>query len=262
MTIENSPESKHLLNTLRVLYVEDDEEALMELAHFLKKRVSSLSTASNGVEALELIKKQTFDAIICDLWMPEMDGLTLIKNIREDGLKIPVIITSAFSDIDTILKAVELDIVKYCVKPIEPDELITCLNNIASDKLGDLGEYLTSDNELLDREKRLELEKTLKSGFAHLLKTLTGKGPKKVHVALGANDIEIWATGVLSPIEVSLSTTEKHAGIVSYIRKAIYTSYKEEFEKLVSDTLARTASLEEIRNEIEENTDWIVFKLN
>lgn len=262
MTIENSVENKHLLNTLRLLYVEDDEEALMELAHFLKKRVSSLSTASNGFEALELVKKQTFDAIICDLWMPEMDGLTFIKSIRDDGFKIPVIITSAFSDIDTILKAVELDIVKYCVKPIEPDELLTCLNRIASDKLSESGEFLTSDSILLDRERRLELEKTLKSGFAHLLKSLTGKGPKKVHASLGANDIEIWATGVLSPIEVSLSTTEKHAGIVSYIRKAIYTSYREDFEKLVSETLGRKASLEEIRNEIEENTDWIVFKLS
>lgn len=262
MTIENSPASEHLLNTLRLLYVEDDEEALTELAHFLKKRVSSLSTASNGVEALELVKKQTFDAIICDLWMPEMDGLTLIKHIRDDGLKIPVIITSAFSDIDTILKAVELDIVKYCVKPIEPDELITCLNSIAADKLSESGEFVTSDSKLLDREKRLELEKTLKSGFAHLLKSLTGKGPKKVHVALGANDIEIWATGVLSPIEVSLIGTEKHAGIVSYIRKAIYTSYHEDFETLVCETLGRTATLEDIRNEIEEDTDWIVFKLS
>jgi len=262
MSTTNVPESKQLLNTLRLLYVEDDPEALQELAHFLKKRVASLTTAINGVEALELCRQQTFDAIICDLWMPEMDGLTLIQCIRDEGLHIPVIITSAFSDIDTILKAVELGIVKYCVKPLEIDDLITCLNRIALDNLTQSGALTTSDSRLMDRQERLELEKTLKSGFAHLLKTLTGKGPKVVHVALGANDLEIWATGILSPIETSLIGTEEHAGIVPYIRKAIYTSYRKNFETLVSETLNRSVSLEEIRNGIEENTDWIVFKLN
>lgn len=262
MDIKNIDDNNQLLGTLRILYVEDDEEALTELAYFLKKRVASLSTALNGVEALKLVKRKTFDAVICDLWMPEMDGLTFIKSIRDEGLKIPVVITSAFSDIDTILKAVDLDIVKYCVKPIDPDELLTCLNRIALQKLSQSGEFITANSELIDREKRLELEKKLKSSFAHLLKNLTGKGPKKVHISISANDVEIWATGVLSPIEISLSMKEKHAGIVPYIRKAIYTSYSDDFELLVSETLGRSAKLEDIRNEIEEDTDWIIFKLN
>lgn len=262
MTTSQIHDSKQLLNTLRLLYIEDDPEALQELSHFLKKRVSSLETATNGVEALELCSNQTFDAIICDLWMPEMDGLTFIHKIRADGSHIPVIITSAFSDIDTILKAVDLGIVKYCVKPLEIDELMTCLNRIAIDNLTESDTYVTSDNRLMDRQERLELEKTLKSGFAHLLKNLTGKGPQRVHVSLSATDLEMWATGVLSPIETSLLGTSEHAGVVPYIRKAIYSSYRTSFEGLVSDTLNRPCSLEEIRNGIEENTDWIVFKLS
>lgn len=262
MEINNLTDGDKLISTLRLLYVEDDEEALLELAYFLKKRVSSLKTASNGVEALELIDKHSFDVIICDLWMPEMDGHTLIKNMRDNNIKIPVIITSAFSDIDTVLKAVDLGIVKYCVKPINIDEIMVALKSIASNKLLESGEFLTSDNQILAREERLEIEKNLKSGFAHILKNLTGKGPKKVHVSLGANEIEMWATGVLSPIETSLGQTEKHAGIVPYIRKAIYTSYSKEFEKLVFESLGRGATLSEIRNEIEENTDWITFKLD
>lgn len=96
MSEATSPNNKTLLNTLRLLYVEDDTEALQELAYFLKKRVGSLATASNGVEALALCKRQTFDAIICDLWMPKMDGLSLIQSVREAGLQTPVIVTSAF----------------------------------------------------------------------------------------------------------------------------------------------------------------------
>lgn len=253
--------NKSLLNTLRLLYVEDDEEALQELAYFLKKRVGSLATASNGVEALELCKRQTFDVIICDLWMPEMDGMTLIQSIRNEGSQTPVIVTSAFSDIETILKAVDLGIVKYCVKPIEIDQLITSLNRIAAEKLSESDVLISSGDYLMERQERLALEKTLKSGTARLLKELTGKGPKQVHVSIGLNDLEIWATEVLSPIEASLAGTVEHAGMVPYIRKSLYTSYSKSFEHMVSDVLSRPATLVEVRNRVDENTDWIVFKL-
>lgn len=261
MTNNFQPDTEHLLNTLRVLYVEDDPETLQELEYFLNKRVSSLSTAVNGHEALQICKTQTFDVVICDLWMPEMDGLTFIKSIRDLGLQIPVIITSAFSDIDTILKAVDLSIVKYCVKPIEIEELINCLNRIAIDKLSEAGALISKDNRLLDRQERLELEKKLKSSFAHMLKSLTGKGPKNVHVSLSNDSLEIWATDVLSIIEISLVNTNEHKGIVSYIRKAIYSSYKSDFESLVSEIINRPVVLEDIRNGIEEKTDWIVYKI-
>jgi len=150
------PKPEALLNTLRLLYVEDDREALEELAHFLKKRVASLAVASNGLEALELCRRQTFDVILCDLWMPKMDGFTLIQTLREESVLTPVIITSAFSDLETVLKAIDLGIVKYCVKPIEADELLDSLCRIAQDKLSSSGDVA---GRLMDRQQRLEAEK-------------------------------------------------------------------------------------------------------
>lgn len=254
-------EELKLLNTLKILYVEDDVEALQELAYFLKKRVGALSTAHNGIEALEVFKNQSFDAIICDLWMPEMDGLEFVKTIREAGDDTPVLITSAFSDIETILKAVDLGIVKYCVKPIEADELLNCLQKIAIENVNQSNQSVKIGDALLSREERLELEKKLKSGFAHQLKALTGKGPKQVHIALGINELELWATGVHTPIEQSLLQSESHGGIVQYLRKAIYSSYKGDFEIMVGSVMEKKVELMEVRNEIDENTDWLVFKL-
>jgi CheY-like chemotaxis protein len=253
--------NEKLLNTLRLLYVEDDREALEELAHFLKKRVASLAVATNGLEALEHCQRQTFDAILCDLWMPHMDGFTFIQTLREAGVQTPVIITSAFSDLDTILKAIDLGIVKYCVKPIEADELLDSLSRIALDKLTASGEAALPGNRLMDRQQRLEAEKALKSGFAHLLKSLTGKGPREVHVSLGTGDVEIWATDVQSPIETSLRGLAEHAGMVPYLRKSLYTGYKNRFEALIKDHLDADGSLTDIRIMAEENTDWLVFKL-
>jgi CheY-like chemotaxis protein len=223
--------------------------------------VASLAVAVNGAEALELCHRQTFDVILCDLWMPKMDGFTLIQRLREEGNQIPVIITSAFSDIDTVLKAVDLGIVKYCVKPVEIEELMECLRRIALDKLSNSGGLSFPEKRLMDRQQRLEIEKELKSGFAHLIKSMTGKGPKEVHVSMGSNDLEIWATEVLSPIENSLMGLKEHSGVVSYLRKAIYTGYQARFESLVSDTLKTSASLEEIRFILEQNTDWLFFRL-
>ena len=71
-----------LLNTLRLLFVEDDPDATRELAHYQKKRVSSLAVAANGREALELCASNTFDVILTDLRMPEMGGLTFIRHLR------------------------------------------------------------------------------------------------------------------------------------------------------------------------------------
>ena len=107
-----------LLNTLRLLFVEDDPDASLELAHYLKKRVSSLAVAANGREALDLCGSHTFDVILSDLRMPEMDGMTFIRHLRSSGVQTPVVIMSAFSDSETILQAVDLGIVKYCVKPV------------------------------------------------------------------------------------------------------------------------------------------------
>lgn len=250
-----------LLNTLKILYVEDDTEALEELSYFLKKRVGALTTASNGVEALEVFRNQSFDAIICDLWMPEMDGLEFVKTIRQAGKDTPVLITSAFSDIETILKAVDLGIVKYCVKPIEADELLNCLQKIAIENISQSSELVQIGDTLLSREERLEIEKKLKSGFAYQLKTLTGKGPKQVHLALGIKELEMWAVGVHTPIEQALLESESHGGIVHYLRKAIYSSYKHDFEAMVEGVMGKKAVLTEVRNEIDENTDWVVFKL-
>jgi len=254
-------ERKHTLNTLKVLYVEDDMEAMQELSYFLKKRVASLSTAHNGVEALRIFENQSFDVIICDLWMPEMDGLEFVKTIRQSGDDTPIIITSAFSDIETILKAVDLGIVKYCVKPIEIEELLSCLEKIAIENLENAGRLIDENDLIVNREQRLEMEKKLKSGFARVLKSLTGKGPKQVHVSLGVNELEIWSTDVHTPIEKSLLNTKSHAGIVQYLRKAIYSSYKETYEDMVKNVLGKEVALVEVRNEIAENTDWLVFKI-
>ncbi len=259
MTDIQCPDAATLLNTLRLLYVEDDPDALQELSRFLRKRVSSLTVAINGMEALALCGTQHFDAILSDLRMPEMDGLTFINLLREAGVHTPVIITSAFSDSETILKAVDLGIVKYCVKPINTDELLESLCRIAAESLADAGDLVLNQNRLINRQQRLDAEKNLKSGYAYLLKTMTGKGPREVHVSLGTSGADLWATEVLTPLELTLLRNAGNIGLVGYLRKVLYDESQKDFEDLVSQTLNIPATLEDIKVEPSENVDRLIF---
>jgi CheY-like chemotaxis protein len=78
---------------IAVLYV-DDESTLLEVAKLYLDRTGefSVTTAASGPDALELLKTKTFDAIISDYQMPGMDGIALLKKVREDNVQVPFII--------------------------------------------------------------------------------------------------------------------------------------------------------------------------
>ena len=102
-----------ILSSITILYVEDEEFNRDELSIFFKRRTGNLIVAENGLDGLDKFKKHKPDLIITDLKMPIMDGLEMIEEIRKLGSNIPVIIISALSDSKTILKAVDIGIVKY-----------------------------------------------------------------------------------------------------------------------------------------------------
>ena len=250
-----------LLNTLRLLFVEDDPDATLELAHYLKKRVSSLAVAGNGREALEQCASHTFDVILTDLRMPEMDGMTFIRHLRGSGVQTPVVIMSAFSDSETILRAVDLGIVKYCVKPVNISELTAALARVASERLAGAGAPVLPDNRLLDRQQRLEIEKKIKSGYAHLVKSLTGKGPRDVQISLGSDSLSLQATDILTQMEVTLLKSGTNDSLLIHLRKTLYAENREAFEKMVAGELGLAVSLRGIDPDPENKIDRLVFYL-
>ena len=250
-----------LLNTLRLLFVEDDPDATRELAHYLKKRVSSLAVAANGREALEQCASNTFDVILTDLRMPEMGGLTFIRHFRASNTQTPVVIMSAFSDSETILQAVDLGIVKYCVKPVNIAELTAALAKVASERLADAGVPVLPDSRLLDRQQRLEIEKKIKSGYAHLIKSMTGKGPRDVQVSLGSDSLSVKATDILTQMEVTLLKNKANVSLLVHLRRTLYSEHRELFEKLVSDELGANALFQVIDPDPESNVDRLSFDI-
>jgi len=117
----------NILENVKVLYVEDDELAREEVADFLDFEVGSLEVASDGEEGLEKFKTFKPDIVITDINMPKMNGLDMAKSIKKISPKTPIIVTSAYSDSDFIIKAIEIGISRYVLKPIDVDELLTML---------------------------------------------------------------------------------------------------------------------------------------
>lgn len=106
----------------RILIVEDELVTLSMLSKVLKEDYNVI-TAVNGKKAFELYKKFNPHVIISDLKMPIMDGIELIKKIREIDQNSKIIITTFKDDIDTLLAATELKLFKYLIKPINLIEL-------------------------------------------------------------------------------------------------------------------------------------------
>lgn len=115
---------KNLFKNLTILYVEDDVMTLEEISFFLRKYVKELIVAKNGKEGLELFKKHKVDMVITDIQMPVMNGLEMSEKIYEINPSIPIAVTTAYSDSNYIIKAIELGIDKYIIKPINMQEIL------------------------------------------------------------------------------------------------------------------------------------------
>jgi CheY-like chemotaxis protein len=99
----------------RLLIVDDDADIIEALAIMLQDR-HQVHTASNGLEALQLLQTHAFDAIVLDLMMPHMDGETLIERARDAGITIPIVLASASADVPSL--AARLG-VEHVLKPYD-----------------------------------------------------------------------------------------------------------------------------------------------
>ncbi len=85
--------------------------------------LGKLTTAQNGQEGLEKFQQDTFDMVITDIQMPVMNGLDMVKEIRKLDRDIPIAVTTAFSDTDFLMRAIECGVDKYIIKPIDMTEM-------------------------------------------------------------------------------------------------------------------------------------------
>lgn len=162
-----------------ILYIEDDEITRESIGEFLKRVCDTVFLAQDGEEGLALFKEVNPQIVITDIEMPKMDGIKLSQNIRKINSTTQIIITTAYTNQEYLVKAVNLQLVKYIVKPLSIDKLIDALKLSAQflDSKESVKKYFdestfydTFTKELLCDDKIVSLSKNERSFLELMLK--------------------------------------------------------------------------------------------
>ena len=119
---------KDMLKNFTILYVEDDEMVRKSAVEYLKRVCKEVLQAKDGKEAIKIWSDNKPDIIITDISMPRLNGLDMAAYIRANDKDVQIIVATAHSDTEYLLKAVELQLVKYIIKPITKEKLEIALS--------------------------------------------------------------------------------------------------------------------------------------
>ncbi|EOJ1938725.1 butyrate response regulator transcription factor BumR [Campylobacter jejuni] len=126
-----SQECKELI----ILVVEDEIKTRESLINVLSERFSKVIGAQNGDEGLKKFKKFKPDLVITDIAMPIMDGLDMAREIKEISDDVPIVVLSAYSEKERLLRSIDIGIDKYLIKPVDIEELFKVLDCLVGEKI-------------------------------------------------------------------------------------------------------------------------------
>jgi DNA-binding response OmpR family regulator len=112
---------------MRILIVDDERALLEQLRKVLQNQRYIVESATDGEEALDRLFETPFDAIILDIMMPKVDGLTVLEEARKAGIDTPVLLLTAKGDLEDRVKGLDLGADDYLAKPFSLDELLARL---------------------------------------------------------------------------------------------------------------------------------------
>jgi len=112
---------------MRILLVEDDRSLSRAVSTILQKNNYSVDCVNNGQLALDYLEQDIYDAVIMDIMMPVMDGITALKNLRKRGNNIPVLMLTAKTVIDDKVEGLDNGANDYLTKPFDTRELLARL---------------------------------------------------------------------------------------------------------------------------------------
>jgi len=133
------------LKHLSILYIEDEQHIRKNALEYLGRYCKKVHEAEDGIVGLSLYNRYKPDLIITDIKMPKLNGLDFIAKVREEDSTTPIIITTAHNDTDYLLKAVELRLVRYLIKPITSDKLQQALNMACKSLTGESARLMELD---------------------------------------------------------------------------------------------------------------------
>jgi len=111
----------------KILVVDDEPRILSLLNGLLKTNGYEVTIAKDGLTAMEKLGQETFDVILTDIRMPEMDGMELYRSLRKQGIESPVVFLTAYGTVESAIEAMQGGAFDYISKPFKVDELLATL---------------------------------------------------------------------------------------------------------------------------------------
>jgi len=125
--MDNKTTNENKSSQKRLLIIDDEENMRHMLSSLLKKSGYRVDTASDGADALEMVDQTLYDFILCDLKMPNMNGMEFFATARDKLWATTVIMMSAYGSIDTAVEAMKRGAYDFISKPFKPDEVLLTL---------------------------------------------------------------------------------------------------------------------------------------
>jgi CheY-like chemotaxis protein len=127
-TPKNQPPQHRTGNGSRILVIDDEEIIHVSLKRILGRQGHQVDAVFGAPEAMERLAAQAYDLVITDLMMPDVNGIQLLQNMREQGHEVPVLMITGYPTIRTALEALRLGAVDYLSKPFTRQELLGPVN--------------------------------------------------------------------------------------------------------------------------------------
>lgn len=156
-----------------IIIIDDDVDICALLKRFFERKGYAVSTAFKAQEGLELIRVNSYDVLLTDFRLPDMDGLEVIKNVRKIKRDLPIIVITGYSDVAQAIKAIRLGAYEYVTKPIYPEEILLHVQKA-----------ITSKSAAKEVEQSIPIEeKSAVSNMASLPDYISGKSVQSQRVS-------------------------------------------------------------------------------
>ncbi len=207
--------------TKRVLVVDDDPQVCLFLSRLLQSNGFSVASADDGVEGLEKIRREAFDLVLCDVWMPRMNGLEMMARLRTQSEPPRVVVMTAYDTPDTLLRAVKEQAYRYITKPLEPQLILdTVRDALAAPRMPSQIEVLSARPNWVELLIPCQIEAAERvEGF---LARLEADLPKDVRESIG----KVFRELLLNAIEWGGEFDPKRKVRVAYLRARRMVLYR------------------------------------
>lgn len=142
---------------MRILLVEDEERLSQALVEIFKKNRIGVDAVLNGVDGLEYAQSGTYDAVILDIMLPGMDGISVLKKLREDHNNVPVLLLTAKDDVSDKVHGLDSGADDYLTKPFSTEELLARVRALTRRK-GEIRDDSITFADLTLSKKNCELQ--------------------------------------------------------------------------------------------------------